>query len=475
MSDVQLKNPTRSLYILFAGVFIMMVVVTVNTPAYPAIMADLKFEAVYITWINVFYALAAAVLAPVMGRFGDLAGLKKALVAGLIVFAIGTLLLAIAPALPVYLGGRFAQGLGVACAMPACMTFIGRFFPPDKIAKNFTIFGACCTAGPIFGPLIASAFLSADFLGWRLMYATGAALAGLVGIIVIFVLPKIPAVVQEKTKFDVSGAVCMFIAVGSFLLSPTLASLNGWTSPIVIGLLALFLVFGIAFIVLETKKANPLVNLKFVKSKNFSIPIVIYMVFSAMLQAFMYMLSYVVVLGMGHPAAMTGTIFSFMYIIMTASAVLVGKLMAKVNWRTVAFIPIILNIAGCVTFMLTNAQSPIWMVFLACGFLGVANAFNTPLFTTSAMAKVPDESARGSASGTFRMLGDLGGPIGVAVFIPMLTGLALRPDGVMDYSAAFPQVAMTMGIVIALCLILAFFYPRHDPKEDAEAGAASAE
>ena len=95
-----------------AGSFAMLQ--SLVTPVLPTIRADLHTSGSAVTWVITTWLLSAAVATPLLGRVGDLAGKEKTLLAALAAVAVGSLIAALAPSLPLLLLGRVVQGLGGA-------------------------------------------------------------------------------------------------------------------------------------------------------------------------------------------------------------------------------------------------------------------------------------------------------------------------------------------------------------------------
>lgn len=459
-SENQIKRPWFVYCVLLFGLFAIMLILGMITPVLPYIVQDLQISSAYTAYISVLYTLGAAVLAPMMGRLGDLFGMKKILPLGLFLFALGCLCIAMAPALPVVLLGRFLQGLGFACTTPTCMAFVGRFIPKVQSGKAYSIFGAVCTGGCIFGPTIAG-FVATNF-GWRFVYYGGAVWVVIALVVVMIVMPNVPVIKQAHAKFDFAGSITLFIAVGSFLTMFTMASQMGWAHPITLALIALFVVFIIVFLMLENKLQSPLVNLKLFTMRSFSISTIMYMVLAGFSTIYMYMASYYITGGLGLPGTVSGFWTMFLFIVQTLSAAAISKLLAKYNWRTVAFIPVIALGVACVLFSLCNSTTPVAFFFAIAVILGFGGAFSTPLPTASAMLDVPNE-IKGAASGTFRLVGDMGGSIYVAIFIPLLSTFGAK-DGAPNFGYSFGKVSLLLLIPVAIALLLALIYPKHDPK-----------
>lgn len=456
----QVKRPWFTYGVLLFGLFAIMLILGMISTVLSSIAADLQINSAYTAYISVAYTLGAAVLAPMMGRLGDLFGMKRILTLGLLLFAIGCLCIGAAPNLVLVLAGRFLQGLGFACTTPTCMAFVGRFIPKEESGKAFSIFGAVCTGGCIFGPTIAG-FISSTF-SWRFVYYGGAIWVAIALVVALFAMPNIPVAQQTRTKFDFVGSICLFIAVGSFLTMFTVATQMGWGSPVTLALIALFVVFIIIFLLVEKGKDSPLVNLKLFQMRSFSVSSVMYLILAGFSSIYMYMSSYYITGGLGLAATVTGFWTMFLFIVQTLSATIVSKLLAKFNWRTVAFIPVVALAISCILFGLCDGNTSTIILFAIAIILGFGCSFSTPLPTASAMLDVPDE-IKGAASGTFRLVGDMGGSIYVAIFIPLLSTISAQ-DGVPNFGYSFGKVSLLLLIPVAIALILAIVYPKHDPK-----------
>lgn len=470
MSDQNtIKNPWGPFRIILIGVFALMLMLSMNTPAYPLITAELNIDPSYVAWMSVAYSLGAAVLAPMMGRLSDLIGLKRILVLGLVLSTVGPLLVGGGLNLPMILVGRLIQGLGTASMIPACTAFAGRFFPPAEAPKAYSVFGAVSTGACIFGPTIAG-LVCANF-GWRPIYLGGAVLLGISTILVAITMPSIAVLSQKSTRFDFVGSITLFISLGSILTLSTVVDQFGATHPSSLILMALFVICMILFLITETRVEAPLIRLSMFKNRGFTVPALLFLIFSGFTTVFMYMSSYYISGGLRLSSAITGYWAMVQFLVSTLFAIVVNKLLAKMNWQKIALIPIVIMSIACAMYgMFRGTDVSMLLLFLGACLIGAASAFNTPLYTASALREVSDD-VRGVASGTFRLIGDLGAPIFVAIFVPMLSSIGRTADGHPDFAVSFPKVCLILLIPCLIALILFFFYPKHDPKQDKKEAA----
>src|SRR3954454_1562956 len=114
ISTSRTSSPRLILAVLAAAAGSFSLLQSLVAPVLPTIQHDLHTTASAVVWVMTAWLLSAAVATPVLGRVGDLAGKERTLVAALVAVAVGSLIAAVAPTLPVLLVGRVVQGLGGA-------------------------------------------------------------------------------------------------------------------------------------------------------------------------------------------------------------------------------------------------------------------------------------------------------------------------------------------------------------------------
>lgn len=453
-----MKNVWKNFYIILFGVFISMTVLGMNTPTYPYMSKELNINPAYIAWMSASYSVGAAILAPMMGKLGDRFGIKKMSVMGLVIFTIASLLIAISPVYSLIILGRFLQGLGVACLLPSCMAFIGIYIDQNESSKAFSIFGAACSAGVIFGPVI-SGFLSEAY-GFRSVFFTASVASAIAAVIMLMLLEKTPVVQMRKGPFDYIGSVFLLVGMSSLLILPTLGASMGYKSPIALVLLIIGVIFMIAFVKREKSFDNPIVRISLFKNRDFLIPSLLYLGYNGLSQIFLYAVSYYFTQGLLKGVEVTGIWTMFVFIVMTISAIGVAKLMKELAWKKVAFIAMIPTVISVILFAFSKQNSSMALYYIGAFMLGLSGSFNTPLNTAQAMLKVPKE-IKGASSGTFRLIGDMGGPIFVTIFLPLMTVFGKTDSGV-DYVSAFPKLMWALLIPVAIMFVLTLMYPKNE-------------
>lgn len=128
------------------------------------------------------FLLGYVAMLPLIGRIADLRGRPPVLVAGLVVFAFGSLVTALAYDLPMLVTGRFLQGVGGGALVPATLALVADLYPVERRGVPLGIVSAVQELGSVLGPLLGAVVLAvADWQGiFALNLLVGAVLAGLV-------------------------------------------------------------------------------------------------------------------------------------------------------------------------------------------------------------------------------------------------------------------------------------------------------
>ena len=193
-------------------------------------------------------AIATATFAPVMGKLGDSIGRKNTLLIGVGVFLTGNLLTAVASSLIFMIGARFVVGLGTAAIAPVVMSYIVTEFPPQKIAKGFSLYMLISSCAVIFGPTLGGLLI--EYYGWRVMMWVCVGICAVVFLLCLIFPVKSVAERRPLSDFDKTGALFIVIFFGILLCIPSFGQNFGWDSPLLLSLvLAAVISFFILFVI----------------------------------------------------------------------------------------------------------------------------------------------------------------------------------------------------------------------------------
>ncbi len=239
---------------------------TAVVTALRAIQADFGASSSEVQWVVGAYLLALASLMAAAGRLADIYGRRRLFALGAWLFGLGSLLAAAAPGIDALIGARVVQGCGAALLMPLGMANATAALPEER--RGWTV-GIVSTGATVFlalGPLVGGALT--ELAGWRWIFLIN--LPAVVAILVVTsrVFPEWRA--PERVPFDLLG---LLLLVGG-LVALTLPLLNmaewGFSSAAVLGLLGLAVALLVAFVLVERRRASPLVELRLLRDPSVS-------------------------------------------------------------------------------------------------------------------------------------------------------------------------------------------------------------
>ena len=159
------KQQTAMVVVLLLGAVLVVLNQTLLSPALPTIMSDMQVDATTVQWLTSGYALVEAIIIPLnaffMGRFRT----RQLFIGGIMVFAAGTIVAALAPIFWVILLGRCMQACATGIIMPMVFTLILLVFPREKRGSAMGIVGLVIAFAPAVGPSLSGVLV--DTVGWR--------------------------------------------------------------------------------------------------------------------------------------------------------------------------------------------------------------------------------------------------------------------------------------------------------------------
>jgi EmrB/QacA subfamily drug resistance transporter len=234
--------------------------------ALPAIQRDLGAGTAAVQWVSNAYLLTLGALVLTGGAAGDRFGRRLIFLIGVAVFALASVVCALAPTVQLLIAGRAAQGVGAALLTPGALAVIGSVFPPEERGKAF---GTWAGAGALFGmvgPLVGGWL--ADAADWRFIFWINLPLAALTAVVTLRAVPESRD--PEAKGLDWLGAVLAVAGLGAVTWALTAGPDLGWRDPwILAGLLGGAAVLA-AFLAAEARERQPMMPLALFRSRVFS-------------------------------------------------------------------------------------------------------------------------------------------------------------------------------------------------------------
>ena len=430
----------------------------------PAFVQDIGLAYNNTTWTALAQAMSTAACAPILGKVGDVAGRRRTLLLGIGVFTLGNILSAIANSLVFMMAARFIVGIGTAAMSPVILAYIATEFPPDKIAKGFSLYMLLSSASVVIGPTLGGLIVSA--YGWRSMLWVCVAICA--AIFAACVLTSRNQISGKKPlqHFDGRGAVLVLIFFSLVLCIPSFGQNFGWTSTPFLIVLAAAAVSLTALILAERKAVHPILSGRFMKRSAFILSVLALFLTQGLMQA--NMTNTIVFVNYTQPgnSAISGYAISVMYLGMSLGAVVLGPLADKFDPKRVLAGSFLLTGLGCAVLLLFSEVTSVFLLMAALGILGFGLGGNGTIFMKVVLSGLTPQEA-GAGTGTYGLFRDLAAPFGVAVFVPLYTNRITEriSAGIAAPTAAVASIhflAIAEILCVALGIAAVLFLPKRN-------------
>lgn len=231
---------------------------SVTAVALPALGRDLEATAAQQQWVVDAFVIVFASLLVAGGVLGDRRGRRTTFLAGLTLFALGSLWCALAPDIATLLAGRVVQGIGPALLLPASLALVTALFPePGERARAIGVWATGSGIGLAAGPTVGGILV--EVLGWRAVFGVNVPLAVVLVAIGAAGLPRVRPV-PSPHRFDVEGALLLTVGIAALCFTIIEGRGLGWTSAPILGSAAVTVATLGAFLSWERSRAEPLVD-----------------------------------------------------------------------------------------------------------------------------------------------------------------------------------------------------------------------
>jgi EmrB/QacA subfamily drug resistance transporter len=256
----------QALIVLAFSLLVISVGNTILNVALPTIQEELDAGAGELQWIVDSYLLVYAGLLLAAGALGDRFGRRRALIAGLVTFGLGSILAAISPGTTEVIASRALMGIGAAGIMPTTLSIITNVFPDHERPKAIAIWAAVAGMGVAIGPVSGGWLI--EHTDWRGIFLFNVP-AVLVSIVAALAL--VPESRDESARtVDVLGAGLSVAGLAALVWALIEAPDRGWTSAIILGAFAAAAVIFAVFVWWERRVAQPLLEVSVFRNLRFT-------------------------------------------------------------------------------------------------------------------------------------------------------------------------------------------------------------
>jgi len=428
-ADTTMTDRTRwiALYVLCAGVLMIVIDATIVNVALPSIQEDLGFSQNSLAWVVNAYLIAFGGLLLLAGRMGDLIGQRRVFLIGLAIFTAASLLCAVAQSQGLLIAARFVQGVGGALASAVILGMIVTMFPePREQAKAIGIYGFVASAGGSIG-LLAGGVLT-EAINWHWIFFVNLPI-GIATALLAMRLVQDGTGIGLRQGADIPGAI--LLTTGLMLGVYTILEVGdyGWASTHTLALGAVSIALLAAFGVRQARIPNPLVPLRLFRSRNVTGANVVMALLVVGMFGMFFLGALYLQRVLGYDALEVGLTFLPATIVMGTMSL---RFSGPLNMRFGPRATLIASLAFMGGAMLLFARTPVDGSFVtdilpAMVLLGLGAGMGFPaLMVLSMSGATPSDS--GLASGLVNTSVQVGGAIGLAVLATLATE---RTDGLL--------------------------------------------
>jgi EmrB/QacA subfamily drug resistance transporter len=434
----------RAFALLAVAFFMTIVDLTIVNVSLPTIGRALHFSESNLQWVVTAYALTFGGFLLLGGRAADLLGRRRIFMLGLAIFTAASLGAGLARNEGLLIGMRGLQGFGAAVVLPAALSIVMNMFAEGADRnKALGLWGAIGAFGATFG-LIAGGLLT-RYVGWEYIFFLNVPVGAASLLLTRRIVPE-SRLAGTRRRFDPWGAVTVTSALLGLVYAISKAPQDGWSSARTISLLAASAALLIAFLVIESRAAAPLMPLRIFRLRAVAVSNAVGLLLGGSFFAFIFIGTLYMQQVLHYSALQAGIAWLATSITSVALAGLAQKLVTVISVGPVMAVGMALIGGG----ILWSTQIPVhghfWAALAGPFFVaGAGTAFAFVPVSIGGLTGVAEREA-GLASGMINTSQQLGGAIGVAI----ASTVAATQLGTLLHEGKPANVALTGGFHWAL-------------------------
>jgi EmrB/QacA subfamily drug resistance transporter len=424
--------------------------VTIVNVALPSIQRALHASVSGLQWTVDAYTLVIACLLMLSGSLADRFGRRRVFQIGLAAFSLGSLLCSLAPSLGWLIGFRGLQAIGGSMLNPVAMSIIANTFTDraDR-AKAIGMWGSVAGLSLASGPVLGGVLVSA--IGWRSIFWINVP----VGLIAIALtqrfVPESPAERGGRGRhFDPPGQLLVIVLLGCLTAGIIEGPRSGWGSLPIVVLFLVAVLAAVALVGLESRRREPLIDMRYFRSAPFSGATLICVVALATLGGFLFLNTLYLQDVRGYSALHAGLLTIPMAATLGVFSTISGRLVASRGPRLPLIGSGVLIAVGAILMIGLSAHTAVWYLIVAYLIYGVgAGLVSAPVTNTALSGMPPDQSGvAGAIASTCRQTGAaLGVAVTGAIIVAGSAGFVHASHAAWAVLAGCGVMVMLLGIV----------------------------
>lgn len=429
------------------------IAVTAVNVVFPAIEAEFaEASRTALSWSITGYSIALASLMLVAGRLADRAGRRRVFVAGVAIFCVASLVLAVAPTAWLFIAARIGQAVGAAMASPSSLSLVLEQFPLSRRPTAIAAWSAMGTMGAAIGPSF-SAIVSEQF-GWRWVFVVPLVATVTALVLATRVLPAGRTTTPPVGRLDLLGTVLGTLGVAMVAAVITEGPHLGWTSAFVVASAVGAAIVLPWFVRRSVVHPEPMLDLRLLRVPNMTAVNLVNIGFTAAGTASWLLYPLFMVQHWDYSLLRAGVALTPFPIAASIVGLVAGRLAERYGTRRILVYGALFPAAGMMWQSVFLDDTPNYVSGILPGALLFNLGWGIVFAPTMALAMrgVP-EHQMAQASAVMSSLRYLGGGLGVATAIAIVGNADVIPPD--DFHGAFRAsavMALLSGLVVLVRL-----------------------
>jgi DHA2 family multidrug resistance protein len=440
------------------GTYMVVLDLTVINVVLPTLAREFRAQTNEVQWVISLYALALGVATPLAGYAADRFGIKRVFLLSLVGFALGSFVCGVSPSLGALVAGRALQGLSGGAIAPLGTAMLLGAFPREERGFAYGVYGVALVLAPASGPLLGGLFVDLGLWRWIFFVNVPISLAGVA--VGAALLRERRA--ERRPHLDAAGLVLSAVGFGGLLYGASVAGEAGWASPPAVAALSLGALLLAAWVVVELRAEQPLLDLSAFRIATFRTATLAAWVGSAALVGAEFLMPLYLQTVRGYGALETGLLVLPLALTFGAVSPLGGRLFDRFGPR----LPLAAGFALLAINMLLLSRllgpaTPTWAVLGLMALRGAAFGLTIQLLGATAFGQIRD-SQLPRASSLFDATAQSVQAVAVAALATTVAASAAHSAAPNPPAAFLEGItrAYTVGLVAALvALALALSLP----------------
>jgi EmrB/QacA subfamily drug resistance transporter len=432
---------------------------TIVATALPTVVADLG-GAGHQSWVVTSYLLASTIVTAVVGKLGDTFGRKIVFQAAILFFLAGSVLCGLAGSMSMLVGARALQGIGGGAITVTAVAVIGEVIPLRERGRYQGALGAVFGVTTVVGPLLGGLFT--DHLGWRWAFWINVPVAVVVLIVAAGAIPQLGR--TSRPVIDYPGIVLIGLGAAGLTLATSWGGTTyPWGSATIIGLFVGSLAALVAFVVVESRAAEPILPIRLFKDPVFTVCCVLsFVVGFAMLGALTFLPTYMQFVD-GVSATVSGLHTLPMVVGLLATSLTSGVIVGRTGrYKIFPVAGTAVMAVGFVLLSLMDANTSTLVQSLNLLILGAGIGLSMQVLVLTVQNTV-DFTDLGVATSGVTFFRTIGSSFGAAIFGSLFSNFladrlpaALAASGVSPADAQSPQALHRLSHEVAAPIVDAY-------------------